>query len=119
MTPRHAQIPDVAVPGPRIDYLREVVRWLNHWCRGRDTGIMDEPPVVIYVQHSEPPVVDRLDSSGEWRAEAEWPPPGCETAGALPDGEWRNWRKVRARTAPTPSSTTRRSASAAGCGRAA
>ncbi len=39
---------------------------------------MDEPPVVIYVQHSEPPVVDRLDSSGEWRAEAEWPPPGCE-----------------------------------------
>ena len=39
---------------------------------------MDEPPVVIYVQHSELPVVDRLDSSGEWRAQAEWPPPGGE-----------------------------------------
>lgn len=76
--PWNHAFPDVAVPGPRIDYLRAVVRWLDHWCRGRDTGIMDEPPVVIYLQHSEPPVVDRLDSAGEWRAEAEWPPPGCE-----------------------------------------
>ena len=26
--------PDVAVPGPRIDHLHEVVRWLDHWCDG-------------------------------------------------------------------------------------
>jgi hypothetical protein len=69
--------PDVAVPGPRIDYLHEVVRWLDHWCKGKDTGIMDEPPVVVYMQHPEPPVVDRLEAAGEWRAEREWPPPGA------------------------------------------
>ncbi len=70
--------PDVAVPGPRIDYLHEVVRWLDYWCKGKNTGIMDEAPVVVYMHHSEKPVVDRIESAGEWRAETTWPPP--ETA---------------------------------------
>jgi uncharacterized protein len=70
-------LPDVAVPGPRIDYLHEVVRWLDHWCHERNTGITDEAPVVFYVQRYEPPVVDRLDSVGEWRAETDWPAPGA------------------------------------------
>jgi putative CocE/NonD family hydrolase len=69
--------PDIAVPGPRIDYLREVVRWLDHWCRGRDTGLMDEPAIALYVQRGERPVVDRIETAGEWRAESEWPPPGA------------------------------------------
>ena len=56
--------PDVAVPGPRIDHLHEVVRWLDHWCGGADNGVMDEPPVVVFMQHGEPPVVDRLESEG-------------------------------------------------------
>ena len=75
--PWNHAVPDVAVPGPRIDYLHEVVRWLDHWCKGKDTGIMDEPPVVVYMQHYEKPVVDRLESAGHWRAETDWPPPGA------------------------------------------
>ena len=75
--PWNHAVPDVAVPGPRIDYLHEVVRWLDHWCKGRETGIMDEPPVLLYEQHAEPPVVDRLDAAGAWRAETDWPPPGA------------------------------------------
>jgi hypothetical protein len=67
----------VAVPGPRIDHLHEVVRWLDHWCKQRDTGIMDEPPVVIYVRHYERPDADRLEAAGEWRAEESWPAPGA------------------------------------------
>ena len=73
--PWNHNMPDAAIPGPRIDYLREVVRWLDHWCKGRENGIMDEPPVVVYMQRYQPPVVDRLDTVGEWRAEADWPPP--------------------------------------------
>jgi hypothetical protein len=69
--------PDAAIPGPRIDHLDEVVRWLDHWCRGAENGVMDEPPVVVWMQGSEPPVVDRLDSAGEWRAETAWPAPGA------------------------------------------
>ncbi len=77
--PWNHAVPDVAVPGPRIDHLHEVVRWLDHWCKGRDTGIMDEPPVVVYMQHYERPDPDRLDAAGAWRAETTWPAPGaCE-----------------------------------------
>ena len=75
--PWNHAVPDVAVPGPRIDYLHEVVRWLDHWCKGTSTGVMDEPPVVVYMQHHEKPVVDRLEAAGEWRAELDWPPPGA------------------------------------------
>jgi putative CocE/NonD family hydrolase len=78
--PWNHELPDLAVPGPRIDYLREVVRWLDHWCKSRDTGIMDEPPVVLFIQRPTPGGTDRLDSNGTWRAEREWPPPAGREA---------------------------------------
>lgn len=75
--PWNHALPDVAVPGPRIDYLREVLRWLDYWCKGQDSGIMDEPPVTVYMQRYQPPDPDRLDTPGAWRAEREWPLPGA------------------------------------------
>jgi putative CocE/NonD family hydrolase len=69
--------PDVAVPGPRVDHLQEVVRWLDHWCAGKQNGVMDEPPVVVFMQEGEPPIVDRLESQGAFRAETAWPAPGA------------------------------------------
>jgi putative CocE/NonD family hydrolase len=72
----HAR-PDVAVPGPRIDYLREIGRWLDYWCKGQTTGIMDEPPVVVYEQSYDRPDADALDAAGRWRAETSWPAPGA------------------------------------------
>jgi hypothetical protein len=74
--PWNHAMPDVAIPGPRIEYLHEVVRWLDYWCKGKDTQIMDEPPVVVYMQHDQPPVPDRVTTLGAWRAETDWPPPG-------------------------------------------
>jgi len=69
--------PDAAIPGPRIDHLREVVRWLDHWNRGIDTGLMDEPPIVVFVMDPGTLAPDRLDEPGEWRAERAWPIPGA------------------------------------------
>jgi uncharacterized protein len=74
--PWNHAVPDAAVPGPRIDYLHELVRWFDYWCKDRDTGIMEEPPVVVYMQHYERPDADRLDAPGEWRGEQSWPTPG-------------------------------------------
>ena len=82
-------VPSSSLPGPRIDYLAEVVRWLDHWCRGDDTGVIDEPPVVVYMQRFDPPDPDRLESSGEWRAERSWPPAGQEERTLLLDDEDR------------------------------
>ncbi len=41
MGPWHHAVPDAGIPGPRIDYLKEVVRWLDHWCKNEDNGVMD------------------------------------------------------------------------------
>jgi hypothetical protein len=77
MGPWNHALPDAAIPGPRIDYLREVVRWLDHWCRAIDSGIMAEPPIAIYVQEAGSLAPDRLDTPGRWRAETAWPAPGA------------------------------------------
>lgn len=71
--------PDIALPGPRIDHYREVIRWLDHWCKGRPTGVLDEAPITVFMQRPQAPVVDRLDSEGSWRGEAAWPVPGATT----------------------------------------
>lgn len=39
-----------------------VLRWYDHWLKGIDTGIMDEPPIRILVQ-----------GTNQWRYENEWP----------------------------------------------
>jgi putative CocE/NonD family hydrolase len=75
--PWHHATPDNGVPGPRIDYLPEVVRWLDHWCKGRDTGVLDEPPIVVYEQEYQRPNADRITQTGKWRAERSWPAPGA------------------------------------------
>ncbi len=35
--------PHMGAPGPAIGFLQEVVRWWDHWLKGKDTGIMEEP----------------------------------------------------------------------------
>ncbi len=87
MGPWDHRYPDNAIPGPRIDHLREVVRWLDHWCRGIDDGIMDEPPVVVWMQEPGSLAADRVDTPGRWRAETSWPPAdGSEHVLALAGG---------------------------------
>lgn len=67
----HAR-PDAAVPGPRIHYLHEMLRWLDHWLKGRDTGVMGEPPMAVYMQRYDEPRPDRQLTSGEWRYFSSW-----------------------------------------------
>ena len=59
-----------AIPGPRIDYLREVVRWLDHWCRGIDTGVMDEPPIASTCRRRATCARTGWTTPGHWRSEA-------------------------------------------------
>ncbi len=65
--------PHDANPLPRIEWRREAVRWFDHWLKGRDTGILDEPRFAVYVRRWHPPgpVLERVD--GEWRWEEGWP----------------------------------------------
>ncbi len=51
----------------RIDYLHELQRWFDYWLRDEDTGIMDEPPVAIWVREAD-----------TWVYEEGFPPPEVE-----------------------------------------
>ena len=47
--------PHLGRPGPAIDWLTEETRWWDHWLKSRETGIMDEPPLRLYLQdHARP-----------------------------------------------------------------
>lgn len=43
-------------------YHLEALRWYDHWLKGMDTGVMEGPPIQLYI-----PGDDR------WRGEYEWP----------------------------------------------
>lgn len=68
----HAQ-PDSGVPGPQVDHLYEMVRFFDHWLKGIDNGVMDEPPITLYVQKFDEPAARRKHTSGYWRHELSWP----------------------------------------------
>jgi uncharacterized protein len=58
----------------------EVLRWYDHWLKGIDTGIMDEPPVKYWVM-----------GENAWRHGEDWP---------LPETEWTrfylaSWERLR------------------------
>jgi uncharacterized protein len=49
-------------PAALIDLHDIQLRWFDHWLKGIDTGILDEPPVKIFVM-----------GVNRWRDEHEWP----------------------------------------------
>jgi predicted acyl esterase len=58
----------------------EIVRWYDHWLKGIDTGVMNEPPVKIWVQ-----------GANKWRTGRDWP---------LPETQWskyylHSWERLR------------------------
>jgi hypothetical protein len=72
--PWNHTFPHNAVPGPAIEWRAEAVRWWDHWLKGTDTGIMDEPPVSVYVQHWRMPDPELTELPGAWRTETALPP---------------------------------------------
>jgi putative CocE/NonD family hydrolase len=45
-----------------VDLKQEDLRWFDYWLKGNDTGIMQEPPIRIFVM-----------GANVWRNEDEWP----------------------------------------------
>lgn len=68
----HSYPHDPAV-APAIGWLQEVLRWCDHWMKGRDTGIMEEPMLRAWMQESLPPRTCYDERPGRWVGEAQWP----------------------------------------------
>lgn len=73
--------PEEAVPGPRIDFRRELLKWYDRWLKGIDTGVLKEPPVALFVRtYKEPESRMYIHDNGLWRHENEWPPARTQAA---------------------------------------
>jgi putative CocE/NonD family hydrolase len=65
--------PHDGVPGPTIGFLQEAVRWWDHWLKGAETGIMDEPLYRVWMQEAVAPQPQYEEWPGRWVAETSWP----------------------------------------------
>ncbi|MGM0657829.1 MAG: CocE/NonD family hydrolase [Pseudomonadota bacterium] len=65
--------PHQGVPGPAINFLRELLNWWDHWLKGKDTGVMEEPMLRVWMQDSVPPTTYYAKRPGRWVAEDKWP----------------------------------------------
>jgi uncharacterized protein len=82
--------PHIAVPGPAVEWRGHAARWWDHWLKGIDTGLLDEPMADVYVQTWRPPDPDLTELPGFWRSEDALPPDRarqevlyCGSAGTL------------------------------------
>jgi uncharacterized protein len=62
MGPWMHTMPETAINDP-IEFLPQMKRWFDYWLCGERNGMVDEPPVTIYVQ-----------GANTWRHEGDWPP---------------------------------------------
>ena len=56
--------PPVYLDRPLYQLQHEAVRWFDHWIKGVNTGIMDEPPIRAFIM-----------GANEWKEGKEWPFP--------------------------------------------
>jgi hypothetical protein len=82
--PWNHTFPNEAVPGPAIEWREDAVRWWDYWLKGRDTGVLQDPRLVVYMQHWHPPDPNLAQVPGEWRSEPSWPPPEARDAEFYP-----------------------------------
>jgi putative CocE/NonD family hydrolase len=63
--------PEEGTPGPAFDFRAECVRWWDHWLKGEENGVMDEPMLHAWMQE---PGGDPASRPGRWVSEDRWPP---------------------------------------------
>jgi len=56
--------PDLYLDRPVYQLQPQAVRWFDHWIKGEDNGVMDEPPIKLFVMNE-----------NDWKTAEEWPLP--------------------------------------------
>ncbi|MEO1680922.1 MAG: CocE/NonD family hydrolase [Pseudomonadota bacterium] len=74
--PWNHKYPHIAAPEPRIGFLQEALRWWDHWLKGAETGVEDDPAMRLWLMDSVRPKAKLDRRPGRWIAEAAWPSPG-------------------------------------------
>lgn len=69
----HAYPHDTDV-GPAIEWRQDAVRWWEHWLKGIDTGMMQEPLVTVFLRDWYPPSIETKEVLGTWVDLKSWAP---------------------------------------------
>jgi uncharacterized protein len=64
--------PHSATPGPEIEWRAEAARWWDHWLKGRDSKLLREPRLSVFVRGAHRPDPELETIPGRWRSE-DWP----------------------------------------------
>ncbi|MEM6636554.1 MAG: CocE/NonD family hydrolase [Pseudomonadota bacterium] len=64
--------PNISSFGPWLDFADLAVRWWDHWLKGMDRGVSDDPALRIFVVDGAAPADKRL-MSGQWTSLRDWP----------------------------------------------
>ncbi len=77
--PWNHKYPHMAVPGPRIGFLHEALRWWDHWLKDLPTSVENDPAYTCWLMDSVAPEVSYEMRPGRWITEPVWPAPGIAT----------------------------------------
>ena len=64
--------PDDGTPGPNYEWRHEAVRWWDQWLKGKETGVRQDPRLVIYLRDGHEPDAGLTMTPGRWLA-TDWP----------------------------------------------
>lgn len=78
--------PNTGVPGPNYEWRQKALRWWDHWLKGVDNGIMEEPRFMVFVRDACPPDEEIKTVPGEWRC-GDWPVRGVENRRLYPQAD--------------------------------
>jgi uncharacterized protein len=67
--------PHEGLPRPAVGFLQETLRWWDHWLKGQDDGLLDEPAHRFFMMEGVRPAPAYVERAGRWIAERQWPSP--------------------------------------------
>ncbi len=67
--------PHEGAPGPKVDFVGELIRFWDHYLKGEDRGLTDEPALRFWLQESIAPAGAHGERPGRWVEEPAWPSP--------------------------------------------
>lgn len=64
--------PDNGMPGPNYEWRHEAVRWWDYWLKDKDTGIINEPRLALFIRSGHAPDMGLEMTPGNW-VWVDWP----------------------------------------------
>ena len=61
------------MPGPRIDFLHEALRWWDRWLKNENTKVESDPAYTVYLMEGSRPKSSYKYRKGHWVTFDEWP----------------------------------------------